>query len=66
MAFDGFAIHRHLHPDQPPVDAATIDVFVGMLLGESAAARRKPAAAAPAERLRVTGRHPDGSHYSPR
>ncbi len=36
MAFDGFAIHRHLHPDQTPVDEATIQAFVTMLIGEPA------------------------------
>jgi AcrR family transcriptional regulator len=67
MAFDGFAIHRHLHPDRPPVDAATIDVFVGMLLGEpSATGGGKAAAATAAQRQPIAGRHPDSGHYSPR
>ena len=33
MAFDGFAIHRHLHPREIPVDDATIDAMVAMLIG---------------------------------
>jgi AcrR family transcriptional regulator len=34
MAFDGFAIHRHLHPHESPVDDATIAAMAAMLLGE--------------------------------
>ena len=34
MAFDGFAIHRHLHPQENPIDDATINAFVTMLIGE--------------------------------
>jgi AcrR family transcriptional regulator len=34
MAFDGFAIHRHLHPKKTPVDDATIDAVVTMFLGD--------------------------------
>jgi AcrR family transcriptional regulator len=34
MAFDGFAIHRHLHPDKTPIDDATINAVAAMLLGE--------------------------------
>jgi AcrR family transcriptional regulator len=37
MAFDGFAIHRHLHPNESPVDDATIVTFSEMLLGEVSA-----------------------------
>ena len=33
MAFDGFAIHRHLHPDQVPIDDATLNALADMLLG---------------------------------
>lgn len=36
MAFDGFAIHRHLHPDQEPIDDATLNALADMLLGQSA------------------------------
>lgn len=36
MAFDGFAIHHHLHPDRAPVDRTTIDAFVRMLMAEPA------------------------------
>jgi AcrR family transcriptional regulator len=39
MAFDGFAIHRHLHPRKTPIDDATINAIVTMLLGEPVAAR---------------------------
>ena len=35
MAFDGFAIHRHFHPEENPVDDATINAFAAMLLGEA-------------------------------
>jgi hypothetical protein len=35
MAFDGFAIHRHLHPHENPIDDATINAFAAMLMGES-------------------------------
>ena len=38
MAFDGFAIHRHLHPDESPIDDATINTVAMMLIGETAAA----------------------------
>jgi AcrR family transcriptional regulator len=38
MAFDGFAIHRHLHPRENPIDDATINAFAAMLLGETRAA----------------------------
>jgi len=31
MAFDGFAIHRHLHPRENPIDDATIDAIAAML-----------------------------------
>jgi AcrR family transcriptional regulator len=34
MAFDGFAIHRHLHPHESPVDDATITAVAAMLMGE--------------------------------
>lgn len=34
MAFDGFAIHWHLHPTKKPLDDATINAVVAMLLGE--------------------------------
>ena len=36
MAFDGFAIHRHLHPGQNPIDDTTIAAVVDMLLGDDA------------------------------
>ena len=36
MAFDGFAIHRHLHPEQNPIDDTTISAVVDMLLGNDA------------------------------
>ena len=35
MAFDGFAIHRHLHPKENPIDDATIAAVAGMLLGDT-------------------------------
>jgi len=35
MAFDGFAIHRHLHPRENPIDDATIDAVADMLTGDS-------------------------------
>ena len=38
MAFDGFAIHRHLHPDESPIDDATINAVAAMLIGEIASA----------------------------
>jgi hypothetical protein len=38
MAFDGFAIHRHLHPHGNPIDDATIGAVAAMLLGEPARA----------------------------
>ena len=38
MAFDGFAIHRHLHPDEDPIDDATINAVASMLIGDTAAA----------------------------
>ena len=34
MAFDGFAIHHHLHPDENPIDDATISAIAAMLSGE--------------------------------
>jgi AcrR family transcriptional regulator len=34
MAFDGFAIHRHLHPAESAVDDATIAAVVTMLIGD--------------------------------
>lgn len=34
MAFDGFAIYRHLHPDKNPIDEATINAMAAMLVGE--------------------------------
>lgn len=34
MAFDGFAIYRHLHPDKNPIDDATINAMAAMLVGE--------------------------------
>ena len=36
MAFDGFAIHRHLHPDESAIDDATINTVAAMLIGEAA------------------------------
>lgn len=36
MAFDGFAIHRHLHPEQNAIDDTTISAVVDMLLGDDA------------------------------
>jgi hypothetical protein len=38
MAFDGFAIHRHLHPDESPIDDATINAVAAMLIGDAAPA----------------------------
>jgi AcrR family transcriptional regulator len=38
MAFDGFAIHRHLHPRETLIDDATISAVAAMLIGESAVA----------------------------
>ena len=35
MAFDGFAIHRHLHPQENPLGDATIAAVAGMLLGDA-------------------------------
>lgn len=34
MAFDGFAIHRHLHPQENPIDDRTINAVAAMLFGE--------------------------------
>jgi len=34
MAFDGFAIHRHLHPRETLIDDATINAVAAMLIGE--------------------------------
>ena len=34
-ALDGFAIHRHLHPRENPIDDATIDAVAAMLTGGS-------------------------------
>ena len=36
MAFDGFAIHRHLHPKGAVVDDFTIDAVAAMILGKAA------------------------------
>ena len=36
MAFDGFAIHRHLHPEENPIGDATIAVVASILLGDAA------------------------------
>ena len=36
MAFDGFAIHRHLHPEENPIGDATIAAVASMLLGDAA------------------------------
>ena len=33
MAFDGFAIYRHLHPGENPIDDVTINAVATMLLG---------------------------------
>ena len=38
MAFDGFAIHRHLHPTESPIDDATINAVAAMLIGDVALA----------------------------
>jgi len=38
MAFDGFAIHRHLHPTESPIDDATINAVAAMLIGDAAPA----------------------------
>jgi AcrR family transcriptional regulator len=35
MAFDGFAIHRHLHPRETLIDDATINAMAAMLIGEA-------------------------------
>jgi AcrR family transcriptional regulator len=40
MAFDGFAIHRHLHPKEVPIDDATINAVAAMLVGDAAAQPR--------------------------
>jgi AcrR family transcriptional regulator len=40
MAFDGFAIDRHLHPRSAGIDDVTLDVFAGMLLGNDGLADR--------------------------
>ena len=37
MAFDGFAIDRHLHPRRSALDDVTIEAVADMLLGERAA-----------------------------
>ena len=42
MAFDGFAIHRHLHNGEDPVDDATIGVVAAMLLGDASSPVRAP------------------------
>jgi AcrR family transcriptional regulator len=34
MAFDGFAIYRHLHPGKTPIDDTTINAVAAMLVGE--------------------------------
>jgi AcrR family transcriptional regulator len=34
LAFDGFAIYRHLHPDEQSIDDEAINAFVSILLGE--------------------------------
>lgn len=34
MAFDGCAIHRHLHPDRAPIDDATINAMAAMLAAD--------------------------------
>lgn len=52
MAFDGFAIHRHLHPKQNPIDDTTIGAVVDMLLGDGGTAATDGRAA----RRRVTPR----------
>jgi hypothetical protein len=39
MAFDGFAIHRHLHPRKTPIDDTTINAVVTMFLGDSGEVR---------------------------
>jgi AcrR family transcriptional regulator len=36
MAFDGFAIYRHLHPKGEAIDDRTINAVADMLLGEAA------------------------------
>lgn len=38
MAFDGFAIHRHLHPRENPIDDFTIGTVAAMLIGGPGAA----------------------------
>jgi AcrR family transcriptional regulator len=50
MAFDGFAIDRHLHPKARALDETTIDVLAAMLLGESDAAAAPAASTAPRKR----------------
>ncbi|MBL0421845.1 TetR/AcrR family transcriptional regulator [Ramlibacter sp. AW1] len=37
MAFDGFAIHRHLEPHREGVDDETLHAFARMLLGDTSA-----------------------------
>ena len=47
MAFDGFAIDRHLHPKAGGIDDLTLDVVAVMLLGDSRVSDpqvRRPAA----------------------
>ena len=34
MTLDGLAIHRHLHPDERPIDDATIHAMAAMLTGD--------------------------------
>jgi AcrR family transcriptional regulator len=53
MAFDGFAIHRHLHPHENPIDDATIDAVSNMLTGSSpVAALVTPSESRPASKPR--------------
>jgi AcrR family transcriptional regulator len=39
MAFDGFAIHRHLHPKGEAIDDRTVNAVAEMLLGEAVGRR---------------------------
>jgi AcrR family transcriptional regulator len=42
MAFDGFAIHRHLHPRENPIDDVTIGAVAEMLAGAASTTAAPP------------------------
>jgi AcrR family transcriptional regulator len=61
MAFDGFAIHRHLHPRENPIDDITIGAVAEMLAGAPSTTISSPVtgdAASPRSHKKANGTTP--------